>query len=107
MKVARMVVLPLSIIGCLYTTSLACEIFASPNKSLLRLNSCFSQCRRFAGRDHFQLDWLVGLGTAIIVVLGAPPVDDGPAADRDAIGLGAQRFTRDGRQFGPDAGAPA
>lgn len=58
-------------------------------------------------RRRGRSDRLVGLGYAVIVGFGAPPVDDGAATDRDAIGLGAQRFAHDGRKLGSDAGAPA
>jgi hypothetical protein len=59
------------------------------------------------GRRAEPSDRLVGLGCAVVFGLGAPAVDDGAAADRDAIGLGAQRFTHGRSKFSPDASGPA
>jgi hypothetical protein len=60
-----------------------------------------------AGSGAELSDRLVGLGCAVVFGFGATPVDDGAAADGDAIGLGAQRLARGGSKFGPDAGGPA
>jgi len=60
-----------------------------------------------AGNGAEPSDRLVGLGCAVVFGLGAAPVDDGAAADGDAIGLGPQRLARGGSKFGPDASGPA
>src|SRR5580698_7951506 len=57
------------------------------------------------GRTH--LDRLVAFGWAGVVGLDTSPVDNHAAADRDAVGLNAQRLAVDRRDFGPDAGGPA
>jgi hypothetical protein len=62
---------------------------------------------RGGGSGAEPSDRLVGLGSAVVFGLGAAPVDDGAAADGDAIGLGAQRLARGGSKLGPDASGPA